>query len=92
MINPQLPPSGAKQKISILDSFAKRFLKKDLGDHNGKRLFCLAKAYLGGVLRPWQVPSLLGKYHLWKGRAEDAKMESCLDLVRGLLLVCIAVW
>lgn len=84
MINPQLPPSGAKQIINILDSFVKGSLKKDLRDHNGKRLFCLAKDFSGRGLRPWQVPSLLRKYYLWKGRAEDAKMKSCLESCVGI--------
>lgn len=52
-VNPQLSPPGDKQITQIFDSPAKETLKEELGDHSGKRLLCLAKAYLERGLRPW---------------------------------------
>lgn len=53
LISPQLSPSGNMQMTKILDPSAKESFKEELGDHSGKRLLCLAKAYLGRGLRPW---------------------------------------
>lgn len=52
-VKPLLSLSGDMQISKILDSPAKESLKEELGDHGGKRLLCLAKAYLGRGLRPW---------------------------------------
>lgn len=52
-VNPRLSPPGDKQITKIFDSPAKEPLKEELGDHSGKRLLCLAKAYLERGLKPW---------------------------------------